>query len=337
MNQETSCPLHYRYHPRDLSLLGETVTDCFYIAGGLYGNPYALKKILEMADRDENQNGIKPVLMFNGDFNWLNIDNKSFRDINQTVLSHYALKGNVELELVTPSADGGCGCGYPEYIDKKIQDWSNQIIKTLRERAKKNADLTAKLNLLPKIAILKVNSLRIGVIHGDPESLSGWNLAYEEIGDISSLKKKIYSKVSRKTISKTEKIKNYFEFSKVDVFASTHTGLAFLREFSLKGKKKIIVNNGSAGMPNFSNKLSGLITRIATKPLQMNNKLYGINIDGVFIDALSIDYDQTAWLKLFQKNWPINSPASQAYYQRITCGPEHTIKEAYGAETIISL
>mgnify|MGYP000371427324 FL=1 len=81
---------------------------------------------------------------------------------------------------------------------------------------------------------------------------------------------------------------------KVDVFASTHTGLAFLREFSLKGKKKIIVNNGSAGMPNFSKKLSGLITRIATKPLQMNNKLYGINIDGVFIDALSIDYDQTA-------------------------------------------
>ena len=90
-------------------------------------------------------------------------------------------------------------------------------------------------------------------------------------------------------------------------------------------------------MPNFSKKLSGLITRIATKPLQMNNKLYGINIDGVFIDALSIDYDQTAWLKLFQKNWPINSPASQAYYRRITCGPEHTIKEAYGAETIISL
>ena len=27
---------------------------------------------------------------------------------------------------------------------------------------------------------------------------------------------------------------------KVDVFASTHTGLAFLREFSLKGKKKKI-------------------------------------------------------------------------------------------------
>ena len=27
---------------------------------------------------------------------------------------------------------------------------------------------------------------------------------------------------------------------KVDVFASTHTGLAFLREFSLKGKKKIL-------------------------------------------------------------------------------------------------
>ena len=33
MNQETSCPLHYRYHPRDLSLLEEIVTDCFYIDG----------------------------------------------------------------------------------------------------------------------------------------------------------------------------------------------------------------------------------------------------------------------------------------------------------------
>jgi len=44
---------------------------------------------------------------------------------------------------------------------------------------------------------------------------------------------------------------------KVDVFASTHTGLAFLREFSLKGKKKIIVNNGSAGMPNFRKSFQG--------------------------------------------------------------------------------
>jgi len=28
-----SFPSHYRYHPRDLSLLEEIVTDCFYIAG----------------------------------------------------------------------------------------------------------------------------------------------------------------------------------------------------------------------------------------------------------------------------------------------------------------
>ena len=63
--------------------------------GGLYGNPFALKRIFAIAQQEP----VTPTLVFNGDFNWFNIDDASFSDINLAVLEHYALRGNVETEI----------------------------------------------------------------------------------------------------------------------------------------------------------------------------------------------------------------------------------------------
>lgn len=52
------------------------------------------------------------------------------------------------------------------------------------------------------------------------------------------------------------------------------------------GKKGIVINNGSAGMPNFKGTNFGLLTRISTRPAP--DSLYGTVIDGVHFDAVPI-------------------------------------------------
>ena len=86
--------------------------------GGLYGNGQALRTILKMQD-DERRAGRPVSLVFNGDFNWFNVDARGFREINETVLQHIAIQGNVEAEIGAPS-ENGCGCNYPDYVDSAI-------------------------------------------------------------------------------------------------------------------------------------------------------------------------------------------------------------------------
>ena len=113
MTPGRSCPLHYRYAPtvfdRDADIRAETV----YVIGGLYGNVPALEAVLELAAAEK----VMPTLVFNGDFNWFNVDAGSFNAINREVLKHVALRGNVETELAADADDAGCGCAYPEYVD----------------------------------------------------------------------------------------------------------------------------------------------------------------------------------------------------------------------------
>ena len=68
--------------------------------------------------------------------------------------------------------------------------------------------------------------------------------------------------------------------SRVDVFASTHTCLAALRDFALPNGRLTVINNGAAGMPNFAGTHFGLISRIATRP-SPHPPLYGTRRDGV--------------------------------------------------------
>jgi hypothetical protein len=113
----------------------------------------------------------------------------------------------------------------------------------------------------------------------------------------------------------------------VDIFASTHTCLAALRDFALPDARLTVVNNGAAGMPNFSCTTCGVITRIAATP-SPQQPLYGLARNGVHIDALAVDYDNAAFVDRFLKRWPERSPAYASYFQRITGGPDYTIAQA---------
>ena len=47
-----SCPCHYRYSPAVFSRAPDLEAQSLYIVGGLYGNPFALEAVLDLARRE---------------------------------------------------------------------------------------------------------------------------------------------------------------------------------------------------------------------------------------------------------------------------------------------
>ena len=302
-----TCPTGYRYGPAALAAAPEQAADTLYVIGGLYGNKPALDAIEAMAARETG----RVTLCFNGDFNWFNIDDDGFAEINARVLAHDALLGNVEAELFSPDADSGCGCAYPESVDSRVVERSNAIHARLKTTARRHPVLIERLSRLPMLRRYRVGGQAIGVVHGDAESLAGWLFDVAALDDNKN----------------RDRIADAFRQATVDVFACTHTCLPALRAFVVNGRRRLVINNGAAGMPNFRNASYGLLTRISTRSSR-HRQLYGIQCDGTYIDAIPIGYHQDTWLQHFQANWPKGSPAHASYFSRLVDGPNHTIRQA---------
>lgn len=303
-----SCPLDYRYPPSVFAREPDLQADTLYVVGGLYGNGPALETVLGMLSDERGST----ALIFNGDFNWFDFDDESFEAINTAVLSHRALRGNVETELASDDASAGCGCGYPDSVPEADVARSNQILEQLRGTARRFPALRARLGRLPMHAVAQVGDLRIGIVHGDAESLAGWRF------DVSALD----------DAGQREHLGEIFAAARLDGFASSHTCLPALREFSAGNGKRWVINNGAAGMPNFKNTQFGLLTRISVRPSAAHASLYGLREKGVFVDALPIRYDQARWLDVFLANAAPGSPAHASYYNRIVSGPWYEVGRA---------
>jgi hypothetical protein len=255
------------------------------------------------------------ALIFNGDFNWFNCDDEGFDTINTAVLSHRALRGNVETELATDDVSAGCGCGYPDSVPDTEVARSNQILEQLRETARRFPVLRERLGQLPMHAVARVGELRIGIVHGDGESLAGWQF------DVGALDES----------NQGEHLGDIFNSARVDGFASSHTCLPALREFTVEDGKRWVINNGAAGMPNFKNTHFGVLSRISVRPSAPGLSLYGLRTKGVFVDALPIRYDQARWVDEFIANWAPGSPGYASYYERIVNGPTYQAERANSA------
>lgn len=298
------CPLHYRYLPDDLARLEPKKTDTLYVIGGLYGNRPALQSVLTLAAAES----VQPTICFNGDFNWFNIDDDSYNAINETVLEHTALRGNVETEL-TGDADGvGCGCAYPDWVDGDTVERSNAIMARLQRVAARHPDLSTRLTALPMYAVFIVGGKRVTVVHGDPESLAGWGFAQETID----------------RPDQRVRIRQWFEAAQTDIFACSHTCLPVMRRFE---DERVVFNNGAAGMPNFTGTSYGVVTRIGTTAAPCET-LYGHNCGGVYVDAVAVHYPQHQWLDQFLSNWPRDSDAHRSYFCRLTNGPDYSLEQA---------
>ena len=293
-----SCPLRYRYGAEAIARLPAVEAETLYVLGGLYGNLPALDVVERLAAAESG-----PVtLIFNGDFNWFDVDDTSFAEINRRVLAHHAIVGNVEAELGVDGDAAGCGCAYPDHVDSVVVERSNRIHARLKASAAQHPDILAALAGLPMIARFAIGDQRVAVVHGDADSLAGWRFDAAALSDPQHQPWLVEA----------------FHRADVDIFASTHTCLPALRRFS----PGLIANNGAAGMPNFSEQRYGLLTRISTRP-PGEDALYGEVQNGVHIHALPIRYDHTDWVERFLANWPEGSDAWLSYFKRIEHGPDY--------------
>ena len=300
------CPSDYRYPPSVFDRPAELAADVLYVAGGLYGNLFALDEIERLAAHE------RATLVFNGDFHWFDAEPDWFAAVERRVARHHAIRGNVETEIARAADIGaGCGCAYPASVDEDVVRRSNEILVDLRRTADALPGCAQRLAALPMHLVAQVGGLRVGIVHGDATGLAGWSFAHDALDDPDA----------------QPALNAVHRAARVDVFASTHTCLAALRDFALRAGRLSIINNGAAGMPNFSGLRCGLISRIATTPCP-HRQCYGIVRDGIFIDALPIDYDHDGFLDRFLARWPRGSAAHASYFERLLSGPGHRMAQA---------
>lgn len=295
------CPADYRYPPsvfrRDPDFLAETL----YVVGGLYGNREALDAIERMAEAESGRVDI----VFNGDFHWFDAEPQWFAGIQAHVLAHRAIRGNIEAEIARPEDIGaGCGCAYPDSVSDETVAYSNAIMTMLQRTARAVDDAPRQLAALPMHIVAGIEGRRIGIVHGDAWSLAGWRFAHDALDDPAQ-----HTRLARLRME-----------TGIDVFACTHTCLPALRDIPAAQGLLTVVNNGSAGMPNFHGARFGLISRISVRP-SPHAPAYGTRRDGLHINALAVPYDADAFAARFLRAWPPGSPAHRSYFGRLSNGP----------------
>ena len=302
-------PADYRYHPAEFDRAPDIATEVLYVVGGLYGNLAALDTVEWLASAEQ----AKVTIVLNGDFHWFDDEPEWFREVELRAANHVAIRGNVETEIARAVDIGvGCGCAYPASVDDDAVTRSNAMIAVLRCTASAISGAPRRLARLPRHLVANVGDMRIGIVHGDATSLAGWGF------DAGALD----ASTSRSLLAELRRT------SRVDVFASTHTCLPALRKFfSLPAGGLTVINNGSAGMPNFSGTRFGLLSRIATTA-SPHPVLYAARCADVRVEAIAIPYDTRSFLTRFLGRWADGSPAHRSYYRRVVDGPDYTLAQA---------
>jgi hypothetical protein len=287
--------MDYVTNPADFRRAADLTAQTIYVVGGLYGNAFALDAVEALASAEE-----APVqLVFNGDAHWFDAEQGAFAALDSRLARYLGIAGNIELEIARSLDVGaGCGCAYPPSVDDGIVERSNAILERLRKIAPRRC--RERLGELPKTLVARVGTLRIGIVHGDPTSVAGWGFATELLDEPSAL----------------DWLDALSRASEVDVFASTHTCGAVMRDFDLPSGRLVVANNGAAGMSNFPNDWRGLVTRISLTPCPYPTA-YGLRIGEVFVDALPVDFDHARFVDQFDRIWATGSPAESSYRRRI--------------------
>ncbi len=302
------CPLRYRYGAAALQGAALRPAHTLYVVGGLYGNLPALDAVERLAGAEAEA----ATLCFNGDFNWFDVDDALFAELNRRVLRHDAIQGNVEAELGTEGEDAGCGCAYPADVDEGVVARSNEIHRTLKATAARHPEWLGRIEQLPMFARYAVAGLTVGVVHGDADALAGWRFDGAALRDDAN----------------AAWLRSALDAAAVDVFASSHTCLPAVIQIARRaGRAACVINNGAAGMPNFAGDSSGLCTRIGSTP-SPHPAVHEVRIGHAHIALLRVAYDSARWRAMFLQQWPPQSPAWTSYFERIERGPHFTPEQA---------
>lgn len=317
------CPVAYHYRPEDLAGPPAFACTTLYVAGGMYGNPYALDAVLTRAGAEP----IPPEIVFNGDFHYLDPGPAVFRAIDDRVRAHHATQGNIEYALAAADDTLGCGCDYPGYVPDTIVADSNAVVARLRTATAAPEGYTG-LAGLPRYLTVAVGEHRVGIVHGDPENLAGWRLALEAVEPQQSHLRDRTGFAGTPTTA--AQVLDWCRRAGVEALCCTHTGLPYAQDFQHPAGRYLIANNGCAGLPDFADRRHGLLTRLSVLPGVPADSLYGLTIAGLRFDALPVEYDHGRWLTHFLDTWPPGSPARRSYQHRIEQGtwlaPRHAAR-----------
>ncbi len=297
------CPLSYHHGAEALRSAMRIQADPAWVVGGLYGNVEALAALRTRVDADRER-GLSPRVIFNGDYHWFDADPGDFDRVESGVADHITLAGNVEAELADPDMEAGCGCAYPASVDEATVERSNAIMARLQATAAARPEAVARMAALPRVARLHVGDVTIGVIHGDPDWLAGWDLAVDHLAPNGGA-------------TDAARVHDWARRAGVDAFACSHTCLPWLGELG----RVAVINNGSGGMPNFDGRRFGLATRIASADQPADDACLALTFGGIRFEAVPLVYDHGAWWSRFTRTWPADSPAYTSYAARLRHGP----------------
>ncbi|GMH57363.1 hypothetical protein TL16_g02357 [Triparma laevis f. inornata] len=314
----TSCPINYRTSP---SLLASSPPihepSALYVVGGLYGNLQALQFIENLTSSHSSP----PTVIYNGDFHFFDKRPKTFDSVQRSIVdseSVLATAGNVEKEIASLDSTS-CGCDYPEYTDFKVTERSDAIVGRLKKNAEPHAENLLNLPLFRRV---EMPNTKVGVIHGDCNSLSGWDYAVENVEPVDVKLRADLNMRGDYPVTSVSRIVEDMEAADVDILCCTHTCLPYMQDL---GGGKVIVNNGSAGMGNFEGDKTGLITRIVSgdEVGGGGEVVYEIEVGGdrgCRVQSVKVDFDFDAFWEEFSNEWEEGSPARESYEGRIWRG-----------------
>ena len=262
--------------------------------------------------------------MFNGDFHWLDVDPKDFVAVSETVLAHHATKGNVEAELAS-AEDAGCGCAYPDYVDDAVVERSNQIMTRLRATAGRFPELRAPPGRTPRYLTATVGGQRSASSMAilSPWPAGGWpwrpwNRATSWSAARSAGKGRRLHLLSCWSGSVARR----------SACSPAPTPGCPTPRTSDGARRRLVVNNGSAGLGNFADTTYGVITRLSSDPQPPADSLYGISLETLRCDAVPVRFDLALWTARFLAQWPPASPGHDSYLARITQGTQLRLHQA---------
>ena len=192
-------------------------------------------------------------------------------------------------------------------VDEAVVERSNAIQLELNKTVQGISGMAERLAARPSTALLSVAGQRVAISHGDEQSLAGWSCSRESLREPA----------------RQQQLDNWFAAHNVQVLATSHTCSAV----ALNLEHGALINNGAAGLPNFAGGRYGLLSRIATTPHPA--ALYRCERNGLFIEALPLNYHHDAFLADFDRQWPAHSPAALSYRARVlgqlSDRPEHAL------------
>ena len=233
----------------------------------------------------------------------------------------------METELTDPTGFADCGCAYPDYVPDPVVARSNAIFARLRETTSLVSNVREGLAHLSMHRTVSVGGMQVGIVHGDLHSLAGWSLAVENLEPADETLRERLGCADAPMTSLAH-VHRCMEHAGIRILACSHTCLPYAQVLAGATGSTVVINNGSAGMPNFSGTRFGLVTRISRDGDPHPAAVYGATLRRPRCDAVAVEYDHDRWLKRFLREWPPGSPAHPSYWARLVEGPAYEISRA---------